>query len=55
MIADSAPDFADAVIRLLKNNSLRDRLASDGRKLVCEKYDWQVALRKMDQIYQHEH
>lgn len=55
MIADSAPDFADAVIRMLKNESLRDRLATNGRKLVCEKYDWQVALRKMDQIYQHEH
>ena len=54
LIADTAQDFAEAVIRLLKDDSLRARLSANGRKLACEQYDWQVALRKMDLIYKNE-
>jgi len=51
LIADTPHDYAEAVIRLLKDETLRARLSANGRKLACEQYDWQVALRKMDRIY----
>jgi len=54
LIADTAHDYAEAVIRLLKDKTLQARLSANGRKLACEQYDWQVALRKMDRIYKNE-
>lgn len=44
LIADAPQDFADAVIRLLQDASLRASLAEAGYRLVEEKYNWQKAL-----------
>lgn len=40
LIADSPRDFADAVVRVLRDRELADHLGSSGRKLVCERYSW---------------
>lgn len=51
LIADDAPAFAAAVVRLLGDAELQRRLARNGRALVEQVYDRQVVLKKFDQIY----
>ena len=40
LIADQPEEFADAVVRLLTDDALHDRLSVNGRCLVKEQYDW---------------
>ena len=40
LIADGAAEFAEAVVRVLRDPELADRLGRMGRELVCEKYSW---------------
>ena len=50
-IADSPSEFASAVIRILQDKELRERLAVNGRRLAEEKYDWHVVLKELDNVY----
>jgi glycosyltransferase involved in cell wall biosynthesis len=52
LVADDPQAFSDAVLRLLQDEDLRTKLSRCGRRLAEERYDWQVALRKMDSVYQ---
>jgi glycosyltransferase involved in cell wall biosynthesis len=40
LIADSPDDFAQAIVRLLRDDEQRDRLGRNGRALVERLYDW---------------
>jgi glycosyltransferase involved in cell wall biosynthesis len=40
LVAESAEDFADAVLRVLRDPELGGRLAAQGRALVEERYSW---------------
>ena len=40
LIADSAGDFAESTVRLLKEAGLRQKLAENAKKLVRNRYDW---------------
>lgn len=51
LVADSAEDFAHAVMGLLADDGLQTRLARQGRLLAEARYDWQVVLSAMDVIY----
>ncbi len=51
LVADSPADFAQAVIGLLRDKLLQDKLSANGRKLVEERYDWQVVLGELDKTY----
>jgi glycosyltransferase involved in cell wall biosynthesis len=42
LIANEPAEFADQVVRLLRDPNLRDVLARNGRALVEERYDWQA-------------
>lgn len=44
LIADTAKDFAEAVVRLLKDADLRRRLTESAYQLVRERYDWEVIM-----------
>ncbi|MEZ5395143.1 MAG: glycosyltransferase family 4 protein [Bryobacterales bacterium] len=44
LIADTAPDFAAATLRLLGDEDLRRRLSENAQALVRETYDWPVIL-----------
>jgi len=44
LIADTPQAFTEAVIRLLKEPGLRQRLADNAYQLVREKYDWAVVM-----------
>jgi glycosyltransferase involved in cell wall biosynthesis len=42
LIADESQALANAVLQLLDDAGLRNRLSENGRRLVREKYDWQA-------------
>ena len=51
LVADDPREFADAVLRLLRDPVLAARIAAAGRRLVEERYDWRRALAGLDEIY----
>jgi glycosyltransferase involved in cell wall biosynthesis len=51
LVADTPPDFARDVLKLLRDEGEAARLAENGRLLATRCYDWQVVLTKMDEIY----
>jgi glycosyltransferase involved in cell wall biosynthesis len=44
-------ELADAVMKLLANGSLREKMGSNGRKLVVDKFSWDVCAKKMLKVY----
>ncbi|MCB0181188.1 MAG: glycosyltransferase, partial [Anaerolineae bacterium] len=52
LIADTAEDFARAVISILNNKALSQQLSRNGRQTVLEKYDWQTVYTAWDRVYQ---
>jgi polysaccharide biosynthesis protein PslH len=52
LVQDSPEGFARAVIDLLQDQDLQQKLSTNGRRLVVEKYDWQVVLGELDKVYQ---
>jgi glycosyltransferase involved in cell wall biosynthesis len=48
LIADDAAAFADAVLRLLDDPPLRQRLGEAGRALYLDRFTWPVAWRALD-------
>jgi len=51
LVADGARTFAEAVIRLINDGDLRQRLEANALKLATQKYDWQVILPRIDDFY----
>jgi ribosomal-protein-alanine acetyltransferase len=41
-IADTAADFAAGIAKLLEDDSLRSRIAKEGRRLVEKRFDWRA-------------
>jgi glycosyltransferase involved in cell wall biosynthesis len=52
LLADTAPAFARAVTRILKEPALARRLSRNGRQTVLEKYNWRTAYLAWDGVYQ---
>ena len=40
LLADSAADFADAIVRLLRSPETRERIGRSGRNVAEQLYDW---------------
>lgn len=51
LVADSPEAFAGEVVKLLQDRELRERLAVRGRALAEARYDWQVVLKSMAEVY----
>jgi polysaccharide biosynthesis protein PslH len=51
LAADDAPSFATAVVRLLDDAALRERLAERARRLVQERYDWRAVAPALLSVY----
>jgi glycosyltransferase involved in cell wall biosynthesis len=51
LIADESDAFAAAVVRLLGDPDLRQKIAANARKLVEERYDWRVIGGKLLKVY----
>jgi glycosyltransferase involved in cell wall biosynthesis len=50
LIADKPTEFADAVLRLLGDQTLRAKLAANGRRLVEELYSWETCAQRLEQL-----
>lgn len=50
LIADAPADFAQAVIHLLGDENLRAKLSANGRRLVEERYSWEMCARPLEQL-----
>jgi glycosyltransferase involved in cell wall biosynthesis len=51
LIADSAQTFAEAVIRVLREPLLAQRLAQNGRQTATKEYNWRVVYPAWDSVY----
>ncbi len=51
LLADSSADFAAAVVRLLQDPALGERLRENGRAWVEERYNWQRIYPAWDYLY----
>lgn len=49
IVADDANTFADAVVRMLRHENLRNTIASNARRFVEAQFSWQHNLQQMDQ------
>jgi polysaccharide biosynthesis protein PslH len=52
LLADTAEDFASAVVSLLNNPDLAKQLSLSGRRTVEQQYTWQHVYQAWDEIYQ---
>jgi glycosyltransferase involved in cell wall biosynthesis len=52
LIRDDPAEFAEAVVEVLRDDELRNRLGRNGRKTAEEIYAWPVVGRKMNALYQ---
>lgn len=51
LIADTPQDFARSVTEILSDSDLAQRLGQSARELVCEEYSWDVAGKRLLDIY----
>jgi glycosyltransferase involved in cell wall biosynthesis len=49
LIADDSGDFADACLRLLKDEDLRRRLGTSGRRQILERYQWSAIAGRVEE------
>ncbi len=47
-------DLAEKIVKILKNEQLREKITKNARKLVAEKYDWNIIAEKFNQIYKNQ-
>ena len=52
LVAEGAQALAQKTIQVLTNQKLAQKLAVKAKKLVYDKYNWQVISRQLDKIYQ---
>jgi glycosyltransferase involved in cell wall biosynthesis len=50
-VQDTADGFAQAVVKLIKDEDRQAELGINGRRLVERKYDWKVALEELGSLY----
>ena len=51
LISDDPHEFAEHVVRLIKDDELRSRLIENGRKTVEAHYNWDVIARRAESLY----
>ena len=52
LVADSAEDFAAAIVRLLDDRELGARLGAAGRRFVEDEYSWESAGERLESLYE---
>jgi glycosyltransferase involved in cell wall biosynthesis len=51
LIADSAHDFAESILRVMTDAELAERLRHNGRRWVAENYEWTKTYHAWDEVY----
>lgn len=52
LVADDPEGFAREVIRVLRDRELARRLGEAGRRLVRQKYEWEIIAKDLDRVYE---
>jgi len=52
LIADTSAAFARAVVRLVRDKELRDKLVRSGRDKVVRQYDWNSKARALEEVFE---
>lgn len=52
LVADNAKDFAQAIVNLLSNKTLRDKIVKNGYELVSQNFSWEESSQILGNIYQ---
>lgn len=52
LCGDSIEELADLTVKLFNNKKLYEKIAINGRKLVKEKYTYEVISKKLDKVYE---
>ena len=50
IVADTSDDFAERVIEILQNRTLRDHFSRNGRKLIEENYNWDAQINELHSV-----
>ena len=50
-VPNDSADFADKIMKLLENPKLCVQLGRNARKAAEEKFSWQIASKKLEQVY----
>jgi len=51
LIADDEEDFAENVLRVMKNKKLSEKLGNYGRELIVKHYDWRSNYKILDDVF----
>ncbi len=51
LLAENANEFSDQVINTLDNEKLYSDVVKNARKLIEEKYDWKIIVKKLEEVY----
>ncbi len=51
LLAETASEFADRVLKLLEDSELRRNLGNEGRRTAEEYYGWEASAGKLDRLY----
>jgi len=54
LIADTPEKFSEGVIRLLTDKNLYQKMTADARQFVETRYDWNLIVRKLLDVYSHQ-
>ena len=52
LLADSATDFAQAVLRLMSDSTLAGEIGRRGRDFVLAHYNWEAIIPRLEALYQ---
>ena len=52
LIADGASALSDAIVRVLRDPALADKLGSAGREVVEQRFEWNVIGEQLNRVYQ---
>jgi len=53
LVADAPEAFANHIIHLIESQDLRQTVGAAGRRLVEKKYNWDVLVRRLEEVYSH--
>ena len=52
LLKDTPEDFSDAVVNVMNDSALRQKLEKGGRDLVEAKYDWRAVTDKLSDVFE---
>jgi glycosyltransferase involved in cell wall biosynthesis len=55
LVEDNSDKFAETVLMLLENHSLRNYLGTNARQFVKSNYNWQKNMKKFEKLVKTDH